>query len=275
MNEFTKDGFYFKYDETLSPLRETFQPHIHGEYELFFFLGGDLDYIVGESVYRLRQYDLLVIRPAVYHYPRIRSDERYLRIVVNFPPHLFPASLLSREIPTRIGLAPSGRIARCFFDAANAVTRFTEEDFTSALLHLLNMIFLYFKYDVRQEAEQTEIIRPLLGEILHYIDDNLCSSFSLEELSRRFFISPSWLTHTFRKELHIGVMQYITRKKILYAQSLIRSGTPPTEAAKYCTLGDYSTFYRQYKRLLGVSPKEETLIAEKKAVTDKSVRTNP
>lgn len=253
----SKDGIYFEYKETECPRQEQFYPHLHGAFEFYYFWEGDVEYIVGESVYRLQKNDLLVIRPTVYHYPRICSGERYVRLVFNFPQELYPADLTAETLPVRIRLSPNGRIARAFSDAIYAVERFSEEDSLSALHHLLNMIFLYLRYDVRQESERTDILHPLLNKILRYIDDNLGSPFDLNDLARRFFISPSWLTHMFKKHLHISVMQYITRKKILYAQALIRSGATPTEAAKACSLGNYSTFYRQYKRYLGINPKEE------------------
>lgn len=258
MIKINTDGIYFEYKETLAPEQKSFFPHLHSDYELFYFTEGDVEYIVGESVYRLQKNDLLLIRPSVYHYPRILSQKKYIRTIVNFPKEfLADARLPDENGPVRFRLPPSGNMANLFKCAIDATERFSETEAFSAIRHILNLIFLYLKFDDRQEADPSDAIHPLLSDILRYIDENLRSPLSVRELSDKFFISPSWLTHAFQKHLHIGVMQYITRKKILYAQSLIRSGTPPTEAAKTCALDNYSTVYRQYKRYLGIQPKND------------------
>jgi AraC-like DNA-binding protein len=40
------------------------------------------------------------------------------------------------------------------------------------------------------------------------------------------------------------------------ARELIREGVGTTEAAERCGFGDYSSFYRQYKKRMGVSPSQ-------------------
>ena len=65
MAEFRKDKFYFANKQSRNPVKEDFRRHLHNEYELYYFLEGNSDYLVGDSVYRLRKNDLLLIRPSV------------------------------------------------------------------------------------------------------------------------------------------------------------------------------------------------------------------
>ena len=62
---------------------------------------------------------------------------------------------------------------------------------------------------------------------------------------------------TFRTQMGMSVTQYIRVKKILYAQALIQNGLPPTLAAQYCSYDNYSTFYRNYKKILLHSPEQD------------------
>ena len=80
---------------------------------------------------------------------------------------------------------------------------------------------------------------------------------SVASLAAAFFVSPSWLTHAFSAKLHIGVMQYVNSKKVLRAQRLIRAGMSPTQAAGECGFAGYSTFFRLYRSILGVSPAQD------------------
>ena len=43
-------------------------------------------------------------------------------------------------------------------------------------------------------------------------------------------------------------------KRIVLAKNMIMNGTPATEVYERCGFNDYSTFYRAFKRYVGVSP---------------------
>jgi AraC-like DNA-binding protein len=50
-------------------------------------------------------------------------------------------------------------------------------------------------------------------------------------------------------------MNYIGKKRILYAETLLAEGMTPTEVAKECGYDTYTTFYRQYKKHTGRAPR--------------------
>ena len=121
----------------------------------------------------------------------------------------------------------------------------------------LSSALLYLKC-LPQEAPVAPIrANPTLENILRYIDEHPEAHLTAEDLSREFYMSTSWIVHTFRKTLGISLMQYIEKKRILYAESRICDGISPTEVAKLCHYENYSTFYRQYKKVLGHTPQED------------------
>ena len=95
-----------------------------------------------------------------------------------------------------------------------------------------------------------------MEEMMAYIDENPTEKITAESLAKLFFVSPSWVVHKFKKLLGISLMQYVNKKRLLYAQRLILGGFNPTEVAEKCNFTDYSTFYRQYKKYFGISPKQ-------------------
>ena len=95
--------------------------------------------------------------------------------------------------------------------------------------------------------------------IPRYINNNLATPLALEHLFVRFFISRAQLCRRFRKATGTSVAKYITAKRLIRAQQLIRSGSKPTEVFSVCGFQDYSTFYRAYSKYFGYSPKDALL----------------
>ena len=52
------------------------------------------------------------------------------------------------------------------------------------------------------------------------------------------------------------MIDYIIYKRISCAQTLLEAGMSATEAALTVGFGDYSSFYRAYKKITGHSPKQ-------------------
>lgn len=52
----------------------------------------------------------------------------------------------------------------------------------------------------------------LLENILTFIESNLAENLSLDNTGRRFFVSRSTISNTFRKEMGISFYQYVTQR---------------------------------------------------------------
>ena len=249
-------GFYENYSVTKTS-NIWHENHMHNYYELYYLLEGDVDHIVENTVYHLQPHDLLLIHPTQYHYPKPLSDAPYHRIIINFTTkHLF--NLMRNDITslqTHYRIPTNSLINQYYKNGINIINRYNEIDTYDCLVQYLNQILTELKYneDFINQGLPT-IIHPLLGEILTFIDQNLNQELNVHILSEKFLISPSWIMHAFRNILNISTMEYINRKKVLYAQQLILAGVPAMEAAEYCNFKNYPTFYTQYKKILGIPP---------------------
>lgn len=54
----------------------------------------------------------------------------------------------------------------------------------------------------------------LVISILKYIDENINSKISLEELSRIFYFNKDYIMRVFKKELGITIIEYINKKRV-------------------------------------------------------------
>jgi AraC-like DNA-binding protein len=258
MIEFDKGEYSFHHTAD-TPKMDGFHRHMHNGYEILYFLRGNAEYIIEGSVYHLKPRDLLFIHPRTFHYLKPLTGAIYERFCIHFPEDKIPPALLpfARE-SKEIYRIPKGSLLDRFFDTwAEAERQFSEEELRLLLYPSVTSALLSLKHLPEEESVAPIRENRTLEQILRYIDEHPEKRLTAETLSAEFYMSTSWIIHTFRKSLGISLMQYIGKKRILYAETRIREGISPTEAAKLCNYESYSTFYRQYKKILGRSPQED------------------
>ena len=231
--------------------------HMHNGYEILYYVRGDAEYVIEGSVYKLKPGTLLFIRPRAFHNLNPLSPSVYERFVIGFPEAKIPEALRPFAVSAKeIYSIPRGSaIDRFFEDWGAAEKEFSPEELAILLDSAVEKILLHLKYLSEETKPEPIRINSALEQILRYIDDNLSEKLTAETLSARFFVSSSWITHAVKQNLGISLMQYIGKKRILYAESLLQKGVSPTETAKECGYDTYTTFYRQYKKHTGRAPK--------------------
>lgn len=94
-------------------------------------------------------------------------------------------------------------------------------------------------------------------QIKKYIDWNYHDDLSLEYLGKVFSLSPYYLSHIFKKEFEIPPMQYLYRRRIGEAQSLLTTTTGSiTEVASKVGFGDSNYFTIQFRKYVGMTPSD-------------------
>ena len=132
---------------------------------------------------------------------------------------------------------------------------FSKEEFTRTLEGVLNIILTHLKYS--HEEKKTEILNAqnnTINKILNYIEENITQPLNADNISKKFFVSKSWLSHNFKKYLNISLKKYINQKKLLQIERLISAGIPISKAVENCSFANYATFFRQYKQYANKKP---------------------
>ena len=94
----------------------------------------------------------------------------------------------------------------------------------------------------------TPRLSEIVGRALAVIDEKYAEKLSVDIIAELLYVSPSTLAHKFTRELNISIYKYITKKRLSVAHSLIKSGETMADAAFKSGFGDYSCFYRLYKK---------------------------
>lgn len=112
---------------------------------------------------------------------------------------------------------------------------------------------------LRQTAHEAKVSLnkrdKLFIQIKDYIDQHYTEEFTMEKLSQEVHMSTSNLTHQFKKRTGFSPVQYIIRRRIGRAQSLlISSDMSITDVSAEVGYDNLSYFNNQFKKIVGMSP---------------------
>lgn len=108
-------------------------------------------------------------------------------------------------------------------------------------------------FDLKNQKGCTKPIR----NCLEYINKNLHTKISLEELSREANLSPQYLSVLFKKEIGENIKDFVTKKKINSAKyMLIHDGFSAKDVSNYLDFCSQSHFINCFKKHCGMTPFE-------------------
>ena len=93
-----------------------------------------------------------------------------------------------------------------------------------------------------------------ISAALSFINENLTSSLSVDELAAMCYLSRYHFMRLFKSQTGCTVHNYIRQKRLVLAARLIREGVGAQSAAAECGFTDYSAFHRAFTKTFGVSP---------------------
>lgn len=233
--------------------------HTHSQYELIYFLRGDAAHIVEERKYPLAKGDLVIVRPQKYHDIVFSSGKEYERYNLLFDAEalgLLAAHTVSERFEV-VSLVSEPTTAAIFPKLEYYHAHLSAEEFEKAAVHLLFTLFYDLSLMPPEGERSYSTLHPMLASALSYIRENLFTVRSVREVADTLRVTESYLFRLFRTELKTTPKKYITDKRLVAAQSFIRLGRRPSEVALDCGFGDYTAFWRAYKRMFGISPSEE------------------
>ena len=241
--------------------------HMHTHMELLFFVSGKAEYRVEGAAYTLEPGDILIMRMAEAHHLLLNPNEPYERFVFHFVPELLKESLNGRLLAPFLD-RPLGQLNR--YSASELPADFIRQsmDFLfqrkdaqnrmrtlSYLLPVLQLI--YDAWTDKQPHLQQDATYSLPRKLVAFVNEHLFELRSLSQLEDAFFLHQSRISRIFREFTGSSVWQYVQTKRLFAARDLMQSGVLPGKASVDCGYGDYSTFYRAYKKQFGCRPQED------------------
>ena len=89
------------------------------------------------------------------------------------------------------------------------------------------------------------------------VERDLFAPLSLADVARALYVSPSTLSHAFKRELGIPFARYVSGKRLICAHERIAAGEAPSAVAHACGYAEYSAFYHAFFKMFGYPPTGE------------------
>lgn len=107
-------------------------------------------------------------------------------------------------------------------------------------------------------SENTRISdsKQIVHLALQYVDDHLYEKISLSNMAYQLNVCRSTLVQCFRQITGISPYAYVLQRKLSASQKLIQEGISPIRVAEQIGFGDYSSFYRAFRKEYGMSPNQ-------------------
>lgn len=244
-----------------------FQYHMHNEFEVYFFLGGDVNFIVEQRVYTLNPGDILLFNNTEFHHPTFRSNAEYVRMVLHFNPAFAQQFSTQRSKLLRCFLSRpqgEGNLLRLTPEEREPLFRLAHKiegesqsgrvgDDVLAAAHLMELLVLLERAP-RHGQQQPGALSPHVQRALAYITERLPQPVSLAEVAKALCVDRFYLSKAFKREMGTTLYHYVLLKRLNLARVRLAQGSSVTEACVEAGFNDYSNFIRTFKKYTGTTP---------------------
>lgn len=247
--------------------------HNHSEFELTLILKSSGTRIVGDSITKYEDSDLVLIGPEVYHrwddsdLPEEERNQAHV-IVVQFEPHLFDNSLLGKKefysIKTLLNDAVRGLVfhGQTFDIIKKKLLNFKNLSGFEAVIEFMQVLhILAISNEKAYLASEGFSSKPQhskskrINDVYEYILSNFTKKINLAEAAAIANMSESAFSHFFKKSTHKSFTQFVIDLRIGHAcKLLLETQDTISQICYQCGFNNVSNFNRLFKKYKDFTP---------------------
>lgn len=244
--------------------------HYHDAYEMYYLFSGDKYYFIKDKTYHAKRGSLVMIKPYEIHHTSNFSNEPYERMLITFKKHFldelsgaFQKTEFFKCFDENIHIIEFSGSEQAFVESAlySMLREAKNEGYESECLikmTLAQLLLLTVKHSGNENAQQEgyrDAVHKTVSLAAAYINNNYREDITLDSLAERFFISPCYLSRTFKRVTGSSFVEYVNGVRIKEAQRLLLKSDMRVSKIAY-TVGFKSTthFGRAFKSVVGKSP---------------------
>lgn len=269
-----KDATEDFYITRITHPKEALSPHTHDYYQIYFVKKGTLVHHLQNADGVLGDGDAFILPPNVLHYIRTPDQDTELYVMsftANFLSGVndysklvmdFLYYLKSEEAVAR----PGTHLMRADSQFVEVVIKRVLQEFQSdeaGKTELIkNLVATIMTVLARAYMEKqtlvlvTEENRKLVEHSIWYINNHYAEEITLGEMVKLSAMSKSGFCSMFCAITGTSFKNYLNRIRVEKAAQMLEAGQSVTMAGSRCGFGDLSTFYRNFKKYIGMSPRE-------------------
>lgn len=167
----------------------------------------------------------------------------------------------------KIGITPENPILKVpdFEKTANIFNELYDYSFSDKLndkIRIISLLYRLFSEFIPDDDSKYKI--DYVREATNIIDYNYDKNITVEEIAKKLYINPCYLSRLFKSKKNISIKQYICEKRINRAKEMLKSSNVPINIVA-SSVGIYDSLYfsRLFKKHTGFSPSQYIQIQKK------------
>lgn len=231
--------------------------HSHDECELYLLTAGICTYLINDEMYTIRKGDLVVIPEHTLHRTIYDPKDIHIRMLCSIPIELIPSDLYSLILEKQYVYRFGERFEEILKILNEIKTNYRLNDIYSAEAIKANIIRLF----IILLRENEDMMVPaktdsFSSKVIDFIINNYSNDVSLESAAREFYVTPSQLLRTFKKETKFTFWEYLLLYRIEKAKELLHTTNKSVkEISHLCGFKDPNYFSTCFKKHTGYTPK--------------------
>jgi len=242
--------------------------HFHPYYEILYLLQGERIYFINDTVYTAQAGDLVIVNPHDLHQTSSSEAPGFERILINFK-HEFIHARLGPGDPQLLPFAQGSRLVRFPLKEQPAVDRLIRDMLAectergegyeayvrSSLMKLLVLIHRQLRREDEEPPHYAHPMHEKISEIAAFLNSHYQDELTLEQVSKQFYISPSYLSRIFKKITGFHFREYLLVIRVREAQRmLLESQHKILSISELVGFRHISHFNTTFKKITGISP---------------------
>ncbi len=226
--------------------------HIHDFYEIYVHLGGDVAFLVDDTVYPVSYGDVVLTKPNEIHKCIYLNDgiHEHFCIWMNELPLVSDA--FEKHSLLVFSQDNKKKFIELCFDLLASFNKTEELKFRalSSFFGILDAICT----DGREMGEPQSLPTKFI-EIVEYISAHFCDpSCTVNNICDVFYISKSTLCRQFKQHFQTTPSDYIDSKRFSEAKKLLLAGQSVQQTCYSCGFSDCSYFIMRFHKKFGMTP---------------------
>ena len=108
----------------------------------------------------------------------------------------------------------------------------------------------------RDENNLVFTTNKVVSDVVEYINENYNKPILLSNISNKFSLSESRLSHLFKQETGMSIHKFLMKKRLMHSKTFIRNGEHINVVYALVGFNDNTSFFRAFKKEYNITPKK-------------------
>ncbi len=240
--------------------------HFHDAYEIYYLNQGSRQCFINNQTYTINAGSLVIIPPYLLH-KTMDTGIPHSRLLLSFRPIFLTLpdtqalikQFFSEQHVLQLPSPMQHQVETLFNTLIQEIT--LQEPFFIMRIQLLLSSLLVdiarYIHNMSTPSTKNSCAQQRIYHVIDYLKGNYKTKISLHHLSQIFFISPYYLSRSFKKITGVTVNKYIQQLRIIEGQRLLKETTHHISfIADELGYGTLAAFDKQFKAYTNQTPKE-------------------